>query len=104
MDSGMDTAMINVERQEPRKIRIIVAVRQAAMTASLTTPWTALVTNTDWSKISLTSNPGARPARTCGSRALTRWTMSSVEAPPLLRTDNRAERTPFWRTMLLWTA
>ena len=31
MDSGMETAMMRVERQLPRKIRIIIAVRHAAM-------------------------------------------------------------------------
>ena len=34
MESGMDTAMMSVLRQLPRKSRIINAVRQAAMIAS----------------------------------------------------------------------
>ena len=38
MDSGMETAMIKVLRQLPRKSRIINPVRHAAMTASRSTP------------------------------------------------------------------
>ena len=38
MESGMETAMMSVERQLPRKTRIMMAVRQAAMMASRTTP------------------------------------------------------------------
>jgi hypothetical protein len=47
IDSGMETAMINVLRQLPRKIRIIKPVRQAAMTASRITPLTAERTKID---------------------------------------------------------
>ena len=38
IDSGIETAMISVLRQLPRNSRIISAVRQAAMTASRSTP------------------------------------------------------------------
>lgn len=38
IDSGMETATIIVLRQLPRNSRIIMAVTQAAMMASLTTP------------------------------------------------------------------
>ena len=38
MESGIETAMISVLRQLPRNSRIMAAVRQAAMIASLTTP------------------------------------------------------------------
>ena len=41
--------MITVLRQLPRKIKIITAVRLAAMTASRTTPLMAARTKTDWS-------------------------------------------------------
>jgi hypothetical protein len=47
IDNGIDTAMISVERQFPRKIRIIAAVRQPAMIASRTTPLMADFTKTD---------------------------------------------------------
>ncbi len=49
MESGIEMAMISVLRQLPRKTRIMMPVRQAAMMASRTTPLTALVTKTDWS-------------------------------------------------------
>ena len=38
IESGMETAMMSVLRQLPRKTRIMIAVRQAAMMASRTTP------------------------------------------------------------------
>ena len=38
IDSGIETAMISVLRQLPRNSRIISAVRQAAISASRTTP------------------------------------------------------------------
>ena len=38
IESGMETAMITVLRQLPRKIRIISPVRQAAISPSRTTP------------------------------------------------------------------
>ena len=43
----MDTAMMSVLRQLPRKSRIIAAVRHAAMTASRMTPLTAARTKID---------------------------------------------------------
>ena len=49
IESGIETAMISVLRQLPRKIRIISPVRQAAMMASRTTPLTAARTKIDWS-------------------------------------------------------
>src|SRR6266436_2352511 len=39
MDKGIDTAIISVLFQLPRKSRIMAAVRQAAMIASRITPW-----------------------------------------------------------------
>ena len=47
MASGIETVMISVERQLPRKIRISMPVRPAAISPSRTTPTTAEVTNTD---------------------------------------------------------
>ena len=38
MDSGMEMAMIRVLRQLPRNSRIMAAVRQAAVSASRSTP------------------------------------------------------------------
>ena len=47
MASGIEITMTKVVRQLPRKIRIMMAVRQAAMTASSITDWTAARTNRD---------------------------------------------------------
>ena len=47
MDNGIETAMIRVLRQLPRKSRIIKAVKQAAMMASRMTPLTAALTKID---------------------------------------------------------
>ena len=47
MDSGMETAMMSVLRQLPRKTRIMRPVRQAAMMASRTTPLMAARTKMD---------------------------------------------------------
>ena len=47
MASGIDTMMMIVERQLPRKIRIIRPVSVAAITPSRSTPSTASLTNFD---------------------------------------------------------
>ena len=47
--AGSRRAMITVLRQLPRKSRIISAVRQAAISASRSTPEIDACTNTDWS-------------------------------------------------------
>ncbi len=47
IDSGIETAMMSVERQLPRNTRIIKPVRQAAMSASCTTPEMAPRTKID---------------------------------------------------------
>jgi hypothetical protein len=47
MESGIETAMIRVLRQLPRNSRIMAAVRQAAISASRTTPPIAARTNKD---------------------------------------------------------
>ena len=67
IERGIETAMISVLRQLPKKIRIISPVRQAAMTASRTTPLMEARTNNDWSAIGRARNSGGRPARTMGN-------------------------------------
>src|ERR1700744_5657329 len=47
MESGMDRAMIRVDRQDPKNNRIMAAVSAAAMTPSRITPETAALTNND---------------------------------------------------------
>ena len=46
-ESGIEVAMMTVERQLPRNSRIIRLVRAAAMMPSWMTPLTAPLTNTD---------------------------------------------------------
>ena len=61
--SGIEIITTSVERQEPRKTRIISAVRPAAIAPSRSTPLTELVTNTDWSNSSLMLSPCGAAAR-----------------------------------------
>ena len=82
IESGIETAMITVLRQLPRKTRIISAVRQAAISASRSTPEIDARTNTDWSASGLISSSGGRLASIFGSSCLTWLMMSSVEALP----------------------
>src|SRR5258708_4415675 len=85
IESGMETAMMRVLRQLPRNIRIMMPVRQAAMTASRMTPLTALRTKTDWSARGRIFNSGGRVCATRGRRVRTPFTTSRVEALPALR-------------------
>src|SRR2546425_7460837 len=68
IESGMDTAMMSVLRQLPRKSRIIKAVRQAAMSASRITPLTAARTKMDWSASGWTLSSGGRVGITQGQQ------------------------------------
>ena len=49
IDSGIETAIIEVLRQLPRNSSSITAVSKAAISASCMTPMIAALTNTDWS-------------------------------------------------------
>ena len=69
IDSGIDTAMISVLRQLPRKIRIMAPVRQAAIIASRTTPLIAALTKIDWSEIGRIFSAGGSCAAISGSCA-----------------------------------
>ena len=68
MDSGIEMAMIRVLRQLPRNSSTMSAVRQAAITASMTTPFTAARTNTDWSPVASIEAPAGSNSRTRGRR------------------------------------
>ena len=104
IDSGIETAMIRVLRQLPRKSRIIRAVRHAAMIASWITPITAPRTKTDWSAIRSTLSSGGSVLATRGTAARMLSTTSRVEASPLLSTVRTVPRRPSRRTMLVWIA
>jgi len=92
IDSGIDTAMMIVLRQLPRKIRIISAVRAVAMIASRMTPLTAELTNTDWSASSAIRNSGGSVWTTRSSEARIPFTTSMVDAVPAFRTLSNTPR------------
>jgi hypothetical protein len=96
--SGIEVAMITVERQEPRKSRIIRLVRAAAMTPSLTTPEIAALTKSDWSLSSVILSDDGSPASIRGNAALIPSMIASVEAEPLFSTVINTERRPSTRT------
>ena len=58
MDRGIVNAMIKVLRQLPKNSNTIMAVRPAAIRASITTPSMAASTNTDWSNRGATLTSG----------------------------------------------
>ena len=93
--------MIRVERQLPRKIRIMSPVSVAAITPSRMTPLTASLTKEDWSPTAVSSMLFGRPARMCGSSALTPLMTSSVEAEPAFRIVISTALEPSTRTMLI---
>ena len=82
IESGIDTAMMTVLRQLPRKTRIMKPVRQAAISASRTTPSIEARTNNDWSASGSTFSSGGSPDIMWGSRDLIPEMISSVEALP----------------------
>ena len=104
IESGMETAMMTVLRQLPRKRRIITAVRQAAITASRITPFTAARTKMDWSASGCTVTCGGSVGSTRGSNARMPATTSSVDAVPVLRMVMSVPRLPSRRTTFVWGA
>ncbi len=73
IDSGIETAMMQVLRQLPRNSRISAAVRPAAISASRTTPLMAARTKTDWSNsgvILMSLGRSCASAGNCASNAL----------------------------------
>ena len=102
--SGIESATIRVERQLPRKSRIMSAVRQAASTASRTTPLSAARTKSDWSASRSILRLAGSVVWIFGRVSRTRRTMSSVDAPPPFRIVSSAPRRPSWRTTLVCTA
>ncbi len=101
IDNGIETAMMMVERQLPRKMRIIAAVRQAAMIASRTTPLIAARTKRDWSAMGVIRRLGGSCAWIDGSCARTLAMMSRVEDFPVFWMLSSEERCPSTRTMFV---
>ena len=101
IESGIEIAMMTVLRQLPRNSKIMTAVRQAAISASRTTPVMAPRTKTDWS-------PKRRICRSCGSvlftygkSCLIAAMMFNVEALPIFWIVIRVDRRPSTRTILV---
>ena len=103
-DSGIDTAMITVERQLPRKSKIIRLVSAAAISPSTATAEIAARTKIDWSLIGTTLSASGQPALISSSLARMPSTMASVEALPFFSTDISTDRDPSTWTMLVWGA
>ncbi len=82
--SGIEIMTTSVDRHEPRKTRIISAVRPAAIAPSRSTPLIDETTRTDWSNSSLMLRPDGAAARATCSACLTALTTASVEALPFL--------------------
>ena len=99
--SGIDTVMISVERQLPRKSRIISPVSAAAMAPSRITPETAALTNTDWSPIRPHMDAGRQVWLDPWQQRLTPAMMSSVDADPAFWMVIITARSPSIRTMLV---
>ena len=93
--------MITVERQLPRKSRIIRLVRAAAMTPSWMTPLTAALTNSDWSPISAMLRLRGRIALSSSTFCLMPSMIGSVETAPFFSTCISTERLPSTCTMLV---
>jgi hypothetical protein len=101
IDSGIETAMMTVERQLPRNSRIIRLVRQAAITPSLATPPIALRTNTDWSPTKLIFRLSGSCDLTSITFCLMPEMISRVEIAPALSTIISTDRLPSTWTMLV---
>ncbi len=94
IERGIDTAMMRVERQEPRKRRIIRPVSVAAMTPSRMTPSMDERTKMDWSPMGVILSSFGTVAATRGRRFLMPWTTLRVEEEPDLRMVMRTPRCP----------
>ena len=93
-DSGIDTAMITVERHDPRNSRIIRLVRAAATAPSRTTPEMAPFTNRDWSFSGVILKVGGSCSWTMGSLSLAPWMTARVDAEPVFRMVDSTARAP----------
>jgi hypothetical protein len=93
--------MITVERQLPRKSRIMRLVSAAAITPSNATPLIAARTNSDWSFTGDTLRLAGSVGFISSSFFLTPSTISSVEVAPFFRIDISTERAPLTCTMFV---
>ena len=100
-ESGIDVAMMSVERKLPRNNRIIRLVKAAAMTPSRMTPPIAALMKNDWSPICSMVSVCGNVALSCTSFFLMPSMIASVETAPFLSTIIRTERLPSTWTMLV---
>ena len=101
IESGMETAMISVLRQLPRKIRIMMPVRPRQSWLRESRPDRRPHEDRLIGQRLHFQIRAARVAAICGSRLCAPATISSVEALPVLRIDTSAPRWPSSRTMLV---
>ena len=101
MDSGIDTAMMMVERQLPKNKKIIKLVSAAAIIPSMATALIAARTNMDWSLIGMTVSASGKDGLIALSFSSTPSTMASVEVLPFFSTDINTERLPLTWTILV---
>ena len=99
--SGIDTAMISVERQLPRNSRIMALVSKAAITPSCATLPTDCLTNTEASPSNEVFSDGGRVSLMRGSIARMPSTMERVEMLPFFNAGISTARWPSTRTMLV---
>ncbi len=100
-ESGIEVAMITVERQLPRKISTITLVSAAAMMPSRMTPSTAALTNSDWSPTSAILRSGGTSDLSSATFCLMPAMIDSVEIAPFLSTSISTERLPSTWTILV---
>ena len=102
-DSGMEARMMRVRRQLPRNMRIMSAVRPAAIRPPSSTLSSAALMNTDWSNSAWMLTPAGSMWRISGSAARMPAMTASVETPPVLRMLMSAPGTPSTATELVCT-
>ena len=101
IESGMDTAMMMVERQLPKNKKIMTLVSAAAIKPSMATPCMAARTNKDWSLMGLTVSASGSEGLIALSFSSTPSTMAYVDVVPFFRTDINTERLPCTWTILV---
>ncbi len=101
IDSGIDTAIMMRLRQLPRKIRIIIAVRQAAMMASRITPLMRRLTKIDWSVSGVHAKLGQHWSYDGGQLLADAGDDVQRRAEPVFRIFISVARWPSTRTILV---
>ena len=101
MASGIEVAMITVERQLPRNSRIIRLVSTAAITASKATPGDRALDEQRLVAQRREVRFSGSVLRSSATLSLMPAMMASVEVAPFFSTCSRTERLPSTWTMLV---